>query len=184
MQVAFRLAYSVAVAILFILVVVFGTRTIYSEPDDYPVYPQYSGRNIYCNENNRCYIDDREITDPNDSTLTAAERQFIGAQRDYNNDWDTYQRTVFITAAVLGVAAIAAGVALYRRLEGMPLGLVLGGIGAVSYGWAESSDGPGDVSSATMFILALVGLAVVLGVGYWFLGGRESPESASRQAQA
>jgi hypothetical protein len=154
MQVAFRLAYSVAVAILLILVVVFGTRTIYSEPNDYPVYPQYSGRNLYCNENNRCYIDDREIT------------------------------TVFITAAVLGVAAIAAGVALYRRVEGMPLGLVLGGIGAVVYGWAESSDGPGDVGSAPMFILALVGLVIVLGVGYWFLGGREKPESASRQAQA
>lgn len=64
----------------------------------------------------------------------------------------------------------------------MPLGLVLGGIGAVSYGWAESSNGPGDVGPAPLFILATIGLVVVLAAGYWFLGGRErgpEPPAAS-----
>ena len=182
MQTAFRLAYSVAVAIFFILVVIFGTRTLYSEPTDTGFYHQYSGRNVYCREDNRCFVDDREITDPNDSTLTSAEREFLRQQREFNNDWDTYQRTVFVIAALLGVLAIAAGVALFRRVEGMPLGLVLGGIGAVSYGWAESSVGPGDVGPAPLFILATIGLVVVLAVGYWFLGGRErepEPPAAS-----
>lgn len=173
MQTAFRLAYSVAVAIFFILVVIFGTQTLYSEPTDAPFGPPYTGRNVYCRENNQCFVDDREITDLNDPTLTAGEREFLRQQREFNNDWDTYQRTVFIISGALGVLAIAAGVALFRRIEGMPMGLVLGGIGAVSYGWAESSDGPGDVGPAPLFILATIGLVVVLAVGYWFLGGRE-----------
>lgn len=108
MQTTFRLAYSAAVAVLFILVVVLGTRTAYSEPRNYPVYPLYSGRDIYCQDNNRCFVDGREIADPNDPTLTSGEREYIRSQRDFNNDWKTYQRTVFITAALLGVAAIAA----------------------------------------------------------------------------
>jgi hypothetical protein len=180
MQTAFRLAYGLAVAIFFILVVIFGSRTLYSEPNDRGFSHPYSLRNIYCNDDNRCYLDNREITDNNDPALTADEREFVRQQRDFYDDWDTYSRTVFIIAALLGVLAIAAGVALFRRVEGMPLGLVLGGIGAVIYGWGESSDGQGDVGPAPLFILATIGFVIVLAAGYWFLGGRErDPEAPS-----
>lgn len=101
MQTAFRLAYSVAVAIFFILVVIFGTRTLYGEPSDIGFYPPYNGRSLYCNEDGRCYVDGREITS-DDRTLTDGEREYLRQQRDFNNDWDTYQRTVFIIAALLG----------------------------------------------------------------------------------
>jgi hypothetical protein len=121
----FRIAYSLAVAILFILFVVFGTRTFFDEGES-----GFSG-------------------DPE------------------NED---YFRNVFITSSILAVAAIAAGVALFKRVEALPLGLVLGGIGAALYGWVEWSRGPDEAGTTVIFIVVAVGLATALGGGYYFLG--------------
>src|SRR2546428_8525511 len=56
-------------------------------------------------------------------------------QQAYNDERDDYFRNVFIVANVLGVAAVAVGLYLFRRVEAMPLGLLLGGVGVVIYGW-------------------------------------------------
>jgi len=190
MQVVFRIAYSLAVAILFILFVIFGTRTLYSEPD-YPPYPGSfappPAKNIYC-EASGCYTDGTLITPEVEERLTAAERQVLDdqrefqvLQREYEDDRETYFRNVFIIAAVLGVLAIAIGVVLFSRVEAMPLGLMLGGIGALIYGWVEWARGPEEGSTTLAFAFVTVGLVVVLAGGYWFLGGRgekKSPEPA------
>lgn len=133
MQAFFRIAYSLAVAILFILFVAFGTRTLFTEPE-------------------RAF----------DSFLSTSQSE--EAREDYF-------RNVFLTAGALGIAAIAAGVVLFRRVDAMPLGLVLGGIGALLYGWVEWSRGPDEAGTAVIFAMATVGLVVALGAGYWFLGG-------------
>ena len=176
------MAYSLAVAILFVLFVIFGTRTFYSEPD-YPTYPPGPGfdnpKNIYCDSTN-CYATDLLITPGREATLTEGERTFLREQRefqqrqrDYEADRKDYFRNIFIVAGVLGVLGIAAGLYLFRRVEAMPLGLLLGGIGAVIYGWVESSRGPDDVATAPIFAVVTVGLVVVLAGGYWFLRNRE-----------
>lgn len=138
MNTSFRMAYSLAVAILLILFVILGTRTFYEEPNGATFYNP------------------------------------AGAQQ-YENDRVDYHRNVFIVASAFGVAAMAAGVYLFRRVEAIPLGLVLGGIGVVIFGWAQTSGDDGEVSAAPLFAVVTVGLGVVLAAGYWFLGSHRTP---------
>jgi hypothetical protein len=192
MTVLFRLVYSLAVAILYILFVVFGVRTLYSEPDA----PEYPGGRlppqvfISCDPDGACYREEFntstnmpervEITPAVEETLTTDEREYLTALRaydddlkDYDGEREDYFRNVFVIAAFFGVLAIAGGVAMYRRVEAMPLGLVLGGIGSLSYGWVEWERGPEEAGTAVVFGVVTVGLILVLGGGYYFLGDRE-----------
>jgi hypothetical protein len=137
MQTAFKVGYSLAVAILMVLVVILGVRTFYDEPES-PDFP--SGR----------------------------------AWEEYEDDRADYHRNVFIVASVLGVAAVAGSLYLFRRVEGVPLGLVLGGLGIVIFGWAQAAEDFGEIGEAPLFVTVAVGLAVVLAAGYWFLGLRPS----------
>jgi len=135
MDTAFKVAYSLVVAILLVLVVILGTRTFYDEPK-------------------------AEYFNPATAQTSQEER----------ND---YHRNVFILANVIGVAAVAAGLILYRRVEAVPLGLLLGGIGVVIFGWVQSAEADGgEVGEAPLFVAVAVGLAIVLAAGYWFLRER------------
>ena len=196
MTVVFRIVYSLAVAILFILFVIFGTRTLYSEPD-YPEYPTGSQPKegmIFCEPSGDCYLEtydpavgvpQRELITPEiEETLTDRERNFLGSLRRYNdevteyeNDRDSYFRNIFIIAAFWGVLAIAGAVVLYRRVEAIPLGLLMGGIGSLIYGWVEWARGPEEASTSVTFVIVTVGLVLVLAGGYYFLGGRDSAKS-------
>ncbi len=135
MPTAFKVGYSLVVAILLILFVILGIRTFYDEPDSATVYPW----------------------------------------EQYEDQRADYHRNVFIVAMVLGVAAVAAGLSLFRRVEALPLGILLGGFGVVIFGWVQSEEGPGEMGMAPLFAVVAVGLAVVLAVGYWFLGVRAPP---------
>lgn len=182
MQVLFRLAYALVVGILISLFVVLGTHTFYDEPD-FPVYPPSSspgtGKNLYCDSID-CYVDGQLLTPSLEQSLSASEqaaledaRAFQRAQREYEEDREDYFRNVFIIAHAIGIAAIAVGLYLYRRVEALPLGLLLGGVGAVIYGWVESSRGPDTMGTAPLFVVVTVGLVIVLGAGYWFLSVKE-----------
>jgi len=188
MQIVFRLAYSLAVALLFVLFVVLGTRTFYEEPD-YPLYSPFAepvppfGKSISCDQRvDVCYLDGQEITSQVESILTDTEREFLQSQRetaqrqrDFATEQEEYFRNIFIIASVLGIAAIGGGLYMYRRVEAMPLGLVLGGTGALIYGWAESAQGSDEaVGTPTLFAVVAVGLVVVLAAGYWVLGPRNT----------
>jgi hypothetical protein len=132
MQTAFKLGYSLAVAILFVLFVIVGTRTFYDEPES-PTY---------------------------------------GSYEKYQDDLVDYHRNVFILASVLGEGAVAAGLYLFRRVEAMPLGLLLGGIGVVIFGWVQAAGDFDEIGMAPLFAVVAVGLGLVLAAGYWLLGGR------------
>ena len=204
MAIVFRIVYSLAVAILYILFVIFGVRTLYSEPD-YPQYPNVPAPSqglIYCEPDGDCYretfdkgaqVPTQEVITPAvEATLTETERSYLEAQRTYNqevkdNEGDRrdYFRNVFGIAAFFGVVAIAGGVAAHRRIEAMPLGLVLGGIGSLSYGWVEWERGPDDAGTAAVFVIIAIGLALVLAGGYWFMGGRDAkPAEGPKAADA
>jgi lipopolysaccharide export LptBFGC system permease protein LptF len=115
--------------------------------------------------------------------LTTGERDYLRQQREFNqksmeyqDDRVDYHRNVFVIASVLGVAAVAAGLYLFRRVEAMPLGLVLGGLGVVIFGWAQAAEDFGEIGMAPLFAVVGVGLAIVLAAGYWLLGTREAGE--------
>ena len=186
MQTLFKLGYSLTVGILLVLFVILGTRTFYDEPKE----PQFSFRPVpekpigevpseppYCDFDGRCFKDGREITPEEEANLTQEERDYIREQREHNerqkeyqDDRVDYHRNVFIIASVLGVAAIAAGLYLFRRVEAMPLGLLLGGLGVVIFGWAQAAEDFGEIGMAPLFAVVAVGLAIVLAAGYRFLG--------------
>ena len=192
MQTLFKLTHSLVVAILFILLVILGIRTFYDEPEA-PEYPAPAIRSIgieappqpgtgeplYCDRDGRCFKGDRELTAEDEAELTEEERlyiqeqrQFQERQRKYEDERVDYHRNVFILASVLGVAAIALGLYLFRRVEAMPLGLLLGGLGVVIFGWVQAAEDFGEIGEAPLFAVVAVGLGVVLAVGYRFLGLR------------
>ena len=186
MQTLFKLAYSLTVAILLVLFVILGTRTFYDEPESptfsfrpVPEKPigEGPGEPLYCDFDGRCFKGGREITPEEEANLRQEERDYIQEQRElnrrqreYEDERADYHRNVFILASVLGVAAVAAGLYLFRRVEAMPLGLVLGGLGVVIFGWAQAAEDFGEIGMAPLFAVVGVGLAIVLAAGYRFLG--------------
>ena len=186
MQTLFKLAYSLTVAILIVLFVILGTRTFYGEPEE-PSYPSGvppTTKDLYCDFTGECFLNGRALTpEEEQQLLTADEREFIGQQREFNkrqkayqDDRVDYRRNVFVIASVLGVAAVAAGLYLFRRVEPMPLGLVLGGLGVVIFGWAQAAEDFDEIGMAPLFAVVAVGLAIVLAAGYWLLGTRPAGE--------
>jgi hypothetical protein len=200
MQVLFRLAYSLAVAILFVLFVVLGTRTFYKEPDA-PVYPTTASPYFAGPPEIECYIGDGicyrvdQVKGTNfDQILPLDEarklypdvvRAFEEAEKvqreEYQVAYEEYlaelvdhRRNVFIIANVLGVLAMGAALYLFKRVEAMPLGLLGGGIGVVIFGWMRTSDNLDEIGAESLFAVAAVCLAVVLAAGYGFLGLRSS----------
>jgi len=172
MQTVFKVVYSLVVAILFILSVILGTRTLYAEPD-MPLYqypPARGPEPAYCDPDGRCFKAGRELTEEDEASLTQEERTYVQEQQRFAEDRREYHRNVFIVASVLAVAAAAAGLYLFQRVEAMPLGLLLGGLGVLIFGWVQTAEDFGEMGMAPLFVVAAVGLAVVLAVGYWFLG--------------
>ncbi|MFQ6019906.1 MAG: hypothetical protein ACE5KW_04040 [Dehalococcoidia bacterium] len=185
-QVAFKLGYSLVVATLFILFVILGTRTFYAEPEG-PEYPEpmfahepFEPAPIFCEPDGRCFNEATGQEVPLEE-VPQEQQEFIKAEQEFmekeeafiSEERAPYHRNVFILAGFLGVAAIAAGLALFRRVEAMPLGLMLGGLGVIIYGWAQAAEDFEEIGEAPLFAAAAVGLAVVLAAGYWFLGTRQ-----------
>ena len=173
MQTVFKVVYSLVVAILLVLSVILGTRTLYAEPDE----PQYQYAPVranvdpaYCDPDGRCYKEGRKMTAADEASLTQEERTYVQEQQQFTQDRRDYHRNVFIVASILAVVAVSAGLYLFRRVEAMPLGLLLGGLGVVIFGWVQTAEDFGEIGMAPLFAVAVVGLAVVLAVGYWFLG--------------
>jgi len=177
MQTVFKVVYSLVVAILFILSVILGTRTLYAEPEmpQYRYPPSRAGVDpAYCDPDGRCFKAGRELTEADEASLSQEERTYVQEQQRFAEDRRDYHRNVFIVAGVLGVAAVAVGLYLFRRVEAMPLGLLLGGLGVVIFGWVQAAEDFGEMGMAPLFAVVAAGLAVVLAVGYLFLGLKRS----------
>jgi hypothetical protein len=183
MQTAFKLAYSLAVAILTVLFVILGILTFYEEP----VPPSRSvepflapgDEQLSCDFEARCFKGGRELTLEDEAQLTEGERLFVQERRefyqryqDYEDDEADHDRNVLVLATALGVMAVVVGLCLFRRIEALPLGLLLGGVGAVLFGWVQADDDLGEIGMAPLFAVVAVGLAIVLAGGYWYLGAR------------
>lgn len=180
MATAIQVVYSLVLAVLIVLFVVLGARTFFPEPDP-PTYTPFppTTADIYCNPDGTCYRAGVLIEPEDEDNLSAAEKEYLEAARDsaqdqldYQEDLDNYDPALFVAAMILGVAAMTAGLFLYRRVDALPLGLVLGGLGVIIYGWIEGADRFDESSTAPAFAAVTVGLVVVLGAGYYFLGMR------------
>lgn len=201
MQVVFKLGYSLVVAIMLVLSVILGVRTFYPEPEG-PPFPEepfafepFPAEPIFCEPDGRCFNErtGQEVTEEEaqqaQQEFDREIREFEQGMREFEEKRETfisderapYHRNVFILASAIGVAAVAAGLYLVRRVEAMPLGLMLGGLGVIIYGWARAAEDFGEIGEAPLFASITVGLAVVLAAGYWFIGPRSATNGAGQQ---
>jgi hypothetical protein len=184
MQNAFRFGYSLAVAILFVLAAILGIRTFYDEPEgpqhpEEPFGPFGFAPPAECDLEGRCFdpvtgeaLTEEEAQETREEQLKFEQelREFDEERRAFISDERApYHRNVFIVGQVLGIAAIAVGLYLFRRVEGIPLGLLLGGLGVVIFGWAQAGEDFGEIGMAPLFVTVTIGLAIVLAAGYQFL---------------
>ena len=191
MATAFKMAYSLVVAVLFVFFVVFGILTFYEEPRPpaRPVEPYLAPGEepLSCDFEAHCFKGERELTREDEAQLSEGERLFIQERRefyqryqDYEDDEADHDRNVSVLATALGVTAVVVGLYLFQRIEALPLGLLVGGIGVVLFGWAHAAEEFGETGMAPLFAVVAVGLAIVLAAGYRFLGlARRADEDGS-----
>ncbi len=160
MTVLIKLFYAGALTALLILSVAFGVRTFYSGPQE-PEYPQ---------------VPVARPLDPGDPALQEAEEEQQRYQEEYERFLDArakYRRNVFFVATVLALISVAVGVSLSERLDALRLGLVAGGLGMLLYAVIQAGGDLDEVGSAMLFVVAVLGLALVIGAGYRWLGSVE-----------
>ena len=109
----------------------------------------------------------------NEPTFAEYSARFINqflAVSQFEDAREDYYRDVSATAAAVGIAAIMAGAVQSRLLPVVPLGMMLGGLGAVMYGVAKWLSGPAELSASALFIIVAGGFILLLAAGYWRFG--------------
>jgi lipopolysaccharide export LptBFGC system permease protein LptF len=160
-----KLAYAGAITVLLILVVAFGTRVVY-EPPAQPRFEDFVGRSPVRVGPDGAIV---PLTPEEQARQEEEQRRYREAWERHEDERAEYRRNVFLIAAVFGLVALAAGISLDPRLDAMRLGLILGGVGTLLYGIAQAGGELGRVGPAVLFVVALVGLALVLAAGYRWL---------------
>ena len=176
MTVLIKLAYAAAVAALMVLLVAFGVRAFYPSPDQ-PEYPQMP-------QSFRAPV---AAPAPASSTATAAvvtpapqelaryeedQRQYQQAYERFEGERRDYRRNVFLMTALISVAAVAGGAALWSRIDAVSLGFVAGGLATLLYGVIQAAGDLDEISPTLIFVAVLAGLALVLAAGYRWLSER------------
>ncbi|HLG12338.1 MAG TPA: hypothetical protein VI876_11330, partial [Dehalococcoidia bacterium] len=92
----------------------------------------------------------------------------------YLDDLQQYHAIVFAVATVIGVVAVAGGVALAARLDALRLGLVGGGLGTLIYAVVQAEGDIDELGAAAVFAIVAASLVLIGGFGYRFLGAQES----------
>ena len=173
MTVLIKLIYAGAIAALLILLIAFGIRTFYAPPQA-PEFPKFE-------PGFRPYVPVQPGVEPAVQLPppTPQQLEFEQAQRDYQaayeryaDDRAEYRSRVFIIAAVLGIVAVAGGLYLPARLDAIRLGLVAGGLGTILYAVAQAGGDLDRAGAAVVFIVAAIGLALVMAAGYRWLSAR------------
>jgi hypothetical protein len=172
-----KLFYAVATMSLLILVLAFGVRTFYGAPKapEYPRPPNL-GRPVVPPPPGAGVAQPLPVpgavTDEEMAAYEEAQRQY---QEAYEADEDRradYHRNVFLIASISGILCAAGGVVITRRNDAIGLGLLGGGAGLLLYGVIQAADDVGRFGPEIVFIVALVGLIVILGTGFRSLGDR------------
>lgn len=116
MQAAFRVSYSLVVAVLFVLFVILGTMTFYDEPKEprYASFPEPPFNERQCPPDTLCPEDLVKYAEYR-SEYELAQREYDAQYTAYQDDHSDYHRNVFLLASLLGIVAIAVGVVLFQR---------------------------------------------------------------------
>ena len=109
------------------------------------------------------------FNEPTFADYARTENRFLAVSQ-FEDAREDYLRNVSATAAAVGIAAVLVGAVRSRFIPVVPLGLMLGGLGAVMYGVAKWVSGPAALSASALFIIVAVGLILLVVAGYWRFG--------------
>ena len=165
MTILLKLIYAGAITALLILLIAFGIRTFYGPPDE-PEFPRtpvsFRGPGV-----------EQPPPAPELQQFEAEQRRYQEAYDRYLDERADYRSRVFVAACVLGIAAVAAGLALPTRLDAIRLGLVSGGVGTILYAVIQAGGDLDRTGATVVFLVATVGLLLVMVSGYRWLAARE-----------
>ncbi len=136
-----RVVYVVAIAVVLVLLVIFGVEAFYPAPS----YPE-------------C---DPPPVDYNSPEYEEWEQEWMEAREEYRQEAAIHDRNVFFIVLPLGVVFAIGGTFIRRRLDIFGAGLILGGIGTMI-----SAITPYDLDNILRFAGIAATLAVLIFVGY------------------
>ncbi len=167
-----NLVMGIAIFILTIFVGIYGISTLYKEA---PQYDDYCPNNLInqsiCEQKGGTWASSSQViqdTGGNVKPIPAeggyCQYDYTLCQKDYDSAQEQYYKKVFYTALPLGIAVIFLGTLIFG-LEFVGAGIMAGGIGIIFYGageyWRFAEDW-------LKFALSLVGLVLVIWLGYYF----------------
>ena len=136
-----RVVYAVAIAIVLVLVVMFGVEAFYPSPQ-YPEYPE-------------------PIPAYDSPEYEEWEQEWMEAWEEYEQETAIHERNIFFIVLPLGVVFAVVGNFIRRRLDIFGAGLILGGIGTMI-----SAITPYSLDNMLRFAGIAATLAVLVFVGY------------------
>ncbi len=136
-----RVVYALAIAVVLVLVVIFGVEAFYPSPQ-YPDYP----------EPQPAY---------NSSEYEEWEQEWMEAYAAYQQEAAIHDKNVFFIVLPLGAVFAVVGTFIRRRLDIFGAGLILGGIGTMI-----AAITPYDLDNILRFAGIAATLAVLVFVGY------------------
>ena len=113
------------------------------------------------------------FNEPTFADYARTENRFLAVSQ-FEDAREDYLRNVSATAAAVGIAAVLVGAVQSRFIPVVPLGLMLGGLGAVMYGVAKWLSGPDELGALALFIIVAGGLILLVVAGYWLFGMHDS----------
>jgi hypothetical protein len=167
-----KLLYAAAITTLFILFVAFGIRTFYGPPQ-MPEFPQPPDGIFTPLPPALPGAPPVELT-PQQQEYKEAQERYQAEYDEYVDDLERYHAIVFAAAALIGVAAVAGGVALQPRLDALRLGLVGGGLGTLIYGVIQAEGDADDLGAAAVFVVVAAGLILVVAAGFRWLSAQDT----------
>ena len=172
MVVLLKLLYSAAITALFVLLAAFGIRTFWGPPQ-MPEFPQPADGVFRPVAPAPPGVGQDELT-PEQLAFQEEQERYQQEYDAYLDDLQQYHAIVFAVATVIGVVAVAGGVALAARLDALRLGLVGGGLGTLIYAVVQAEGDIDELGAAAVFAIVAASLVLIGGFGYRFLGAQES----------
>jgi len=162
-----NLVFGIAIFLLTMFVGIYGINTFYSSGPNYEDFcPGYMGNESSCALVGGDWASSG--TDINNGKPVPVgnycDYDYTKCQKDYDTADEKYWKTTFLIALPLGIFIIVIG-AMVFGLEFVGGGLMFGGVGIIIYGvggfWRFAQDW-------LKFTLSLIGLVIIISVGYWF----------------
>ena len=168
---------SIAIAIVFMLLGVYGVNLIYEEPQyqdfckETPAKPfPVRGEPVQCQSNpslqareQQCYANGSvAINYEYDENGCAVNFECSSCNKDWEADQKKWQRTAFISAVVIGIIGIVLGAVLFS-LESVGAGLMGGGAFLIFVFAVRVWHNLGDI---VRFVILLFALAILIYLGY------------------